>query len=414
MYRSVFLAGLSATAVLASMLPGPVSAAETPVFGFDRDAMTVAATKDVPSFGGAYVDEKTGAVHVWLTRPAAAGAARARAAMASGLGVAAGGTDTVIHQADYSFAQLKSWHDRVTDLLSTPGVTMTDVDERTNRVTVGVDDPARAAELVTSRLAGLGIPRAAVTVVSATAATPTLRDQTRPLTSGTQIQSEATLPICTLGFIAVRNVGEVGFVTNSHCSLTRGAVDSGRYWQASRPGNDSGVIGIETVDPRLTGGFGCTRGRICRRSDSNFVSSDSGVRLGQIARPPASSTNWNGTDLYRITAVGRTANGRTVTKVGRTTGNTSGTVVRSCVARNVADSLITMLCQDMAAMTTAPGDSGSPVFEVTNSPSTNDVRLVGIHWGSGTLDGVQTATFSPFEQVNAEVGPLRVCATGGC
>jgi hypothetical protein len=92
-------------------------------------------------------------------------------------------------------------------------------------------------------------------------------------------------------------------------------------------------------------------------------------------------------------------------------------VTSTCVNSNVASSTFTMLCQDLASYTAAGGDSGSPVFVLTNNPAPNDVRAVGIHWGTGTVGGVPFAVYSPFFQVRQEIGAMQVCAVdvaGGC
>ena len=398
--------------------PAAQSRAVAPASNLDRDAATVQATKDVPEFGGAFVDEKAGALHVWLTRPSAGTAARVRGALATRLGLTAAGTATVVHRADYSFAQLKTWHDGMAEVLGTPGVTMTDIDDRTNRLTVGVEDAGLAASAVASVLAKVGIPQTAVTVVTATAVTPNLRDRTRPLHAGTQIQLGGG-GNCTLGFPANRG-GTFGFVTNSHCSTIRSAVDSGDYWQSTRPAGGGDTVGVETVDPAMFTGAGCPAGRSCRRSDANFVRTNNGAPIsqGRIARAPIGSLDWNGTDTFRINTVGQAFNGDAVQKVGRTTGRTAGPVTSTCVNSNVAGTTFTMLCQDRASYTAGGGDSGSPVFVLTNNPAPNDVRAVGIHWGTGAVGGVPSSVYSPFFQVREELGEsIRVCdvgVAGGC
>lgn len=378
----------------------------TPASTLDRDAAMVQATKDVPEFGGAFVD-KAGALHVWLTRPSAGTAARARSALDTRLGLTAAGTATVAHRADYSFAQLKTWHDGMIDVLAVPGVTMTDIDERTNRLTVGVEDAGLAASAVASVLAKVGIPKAAVTVVTATAVKEILRDRTRPLHGGTQIVFGTGGSTCTLGF-PVNRGGDFGFMTNSHCSTTRGVVDSGSYWQPTRPTGGGDAVGVETVDPPMFTGVGCPAGRSCRFSDANFVRTNgsTGIMQGRIARPPVGSVDWNGTDTFRINTVGQAFSGDRVEKVGRTTGRTVGNVTSTCVNSNVAGTTFTYLCQDRASLASAGGDSGSPVFVLTNNPAPNDVRAVGIlRAGNATV-----SEYSPIFQVRQEVGAMRICA----
>jgi hypothetical protein len=421
MYRPVLLASAATMALVGATVVGTAIAEESlpaaevdAISTTDRDGLLLAAMKDVPEFGGAYVGSD-GAFHVWLTRPAEARAAHARAALASGLRVAAHGATTVTHRADYTFAQLKAWHDRLGELLAMPGVTMTDIDDRINRLTVGVEDPTEAGERVKAGLARLGIPQAAVTLVAATAVKPTLRDRTRPLRAGTAIESSAIE--CTLGLpVTHAATGSFGFVTNSHCSAVQGELDNGLFWQASRAAGRDDLVGAELVDPAYTTGGICPAGRRCRLTDTNFVRTNSGVNIavGRIARPPLNSTNWNGTSTFRITDVEFTLVGNTVQKVGRSTGRTQGTVTRINTNRAVRNTDLVHLGQDVADYTATGGDSGSPVFEVTNSPATNDVTVVGIHWGSGTVDGVTESVFSPSRFIIPELGSVEMCDPAFC
>lgn len=412
------LAGLAFAATVVA-LPGTSTARpdiagpeSVPAASWDRDALRVAATKDVPTFGGAYLDKDGSTLYVWLTRPTVDGALRSRNALATAIGpqvVGDGTPDPIVHRADYTFAQLKDWHDAMTALLALPGVTMMDIDERANRLMVAVEDSGRDGPAVTAGLARLGVPRAAVTLAQSGPVTPTLGDRTRPLRAGTQIQS--TRGLCTLGFVAQR-AGVTGFVTNSHCSATNGVVDSGRYWQPTIPADASDAVGVETVDPAFfTDHPSCPVGRRCRNSDANFVATLSGVGIGQgqIARPPMGSTNWNGTDTFRVTAIGGTRLTDTVQKVGRSTGRTTGTVTADCIDTNPANTNITLFCQDMASYQVNDGDSGSPVFVVTNA-ITNTVSLVGIHWGITSVGGAVRGLYSPFTGVESELGNLSVCA----
>jgi hypothetical protein len=390
---------------IAGPAPGPAAP-------WDRDALKVAATKDVPTFGGSYLDDES-TLHVWLTRPTADGALRSRTALATGVGaqaVSAGTGAPVVHRADYTFAQLKAWRDATRALLTLPGVTMLDIDERTNRLVVAVDDIGRDGPAVTAGLARLEVPRAAVNLTRGGPVTQTLGDRNRPLRGGVKIRYNRGF--CTLGFIAQRQ-GVTGFVTNSHCSDNSGAVDSGKYWQPDRPADGSDAVGAETVDPPFTAANPlCPVGDKCRTSDSNFVATVTGVGVGQgqIARPPLNSATWNGTDTFRIVGVRDARLGTAVQKVGHITGRTAGTVTADCLDLSPKDTNITLFCQDMASYTVQEGDSGSPVFEVINA-STNTVALVGIHWGIGTNQAGQLRGFySPFSNVEAELGNLSVCS----
>jgi hypothetical protein len=75
--------------------------------------------------------------------------------------------------------------------------------------------------------------------------------------------------------------------------------------------------------------------------------------------------------------------GDTVHKVGRTTGWTKGVVTRTCFDQASFDQNVgqyMMLCQIEATLTSAGGDSGSPVFiRLPNQP--DYLRMAGILWG---------------------------------
>lgn len=414
----IFVAGL---AVAATVVPlprtGPARAdiagpAPGPAAPWDRDALKVAATSDLPTFGGAYLDDDGSTLHVWLTRPTVDGALQSRSALAAAFGARVAGDGIrppVVHQADYSFAQLKAWRDAARTLLPLPGMTMLDIDERANRLVVEVADTGRHGPAVTAGLDRLGVPRAAVNLRRGAPAIETLGDKARPVLGGIKIDWRRGT--CSLGFIAQRQ-GLTGFVTNAHCSEVDGGADAGQYWQPTRPADLREPIGGEKVDPPYTAANPlCPAGRKCRVSDANFVTTVAsvGVSQGQIARPQLDSASWNGTDTFRIVNVRETRLNAKVQKVGHVTGRTSGVVISDCFDTPVAKTPNYLFCQDMADYKAETGDSGGPVFEIVDA-NANTVALVGIHWGIKTFaDGTQAGLYSPFSNVEAELGNLSVC-----
>jgi hypothetical protein len=387
----------------------------------DRDTLTLTATGHIPQFGGAYIDAETETLHVWLTRPAQQLGRDVQAALAGAgePGIVAVG-NVVVHPADYTFAQLKAWKDAAMALFTLPEVALLSISERTNRLLVGFRGqdviPPGAATLLDE----LGIPAAAVVTVNVQRpVTPLLRDRTRPMTGGTQIQFQTgvgglSTSTCTLGFPAIRN-GLLGFVTNAHCSRTRADVDNGRYWQPTRPNFDTDQVGTETVDPPFFTGGGCPEGSVCSFTDAIFVRAHDGVGVnrGRLASVPCcGSLNWNGTSVWRISENGFTFTGNAVRKVGRTSGTTVGTVDDICATIGVTDTNIVMGCQDLITATSDPGDSGSPVFEITHTPATNDVRAVGILWGGGVIDGVEVSVITPTPFVRDVITGPGLCAPG--
>jgi hypothetical protein len=407
------------TGALAITRPGPAAGAggerSTAVAkGRTIDEQFAAIARQSPSFGGMYLDEERNVLYVYSWDQSAGAAALADAAVGAVFGDKRPSARIQILPARYGFHELKQWHDRLSpDVLAMPGVVMTDIDDRSNRVTVGVES-LESKGAIEDRLFEIGIPAEAVNIVKtpAVALEASLRDRRRPLVGGLQIafQSGGSTFLCTEGFNAVR-AGVIGFVTNSHCTAVQGGVQNTAIHQPTILLNLNHV-GVETVDPTYFVGAPCPAGRRCRRSDSAFIRRDALVssNQGRIARTALGSFAWDGVSTFRIVREADPLVGQVVTKVGRTTGRTAGVVQQTCANFNVLNTTITQLCQSRAAYLSNPGDSGSPVFRIVNAPAVNDVALGGIHWGSGgvfsTISNIQRNVF------HVELGPLTTCAPG--
>lgn len=115
---------------MATATPTPPPTSPTPVEG--------------PGYGGYYRDrEDKSVVHVYMVNPsreAAEHMERTRFRSVVYDGPTKVGEVRPI-QADYTFRQLQIWHDRLlsSGIWGIPGLTSSDVDERTNRVEFGVD-----------------------------------------------------------------------------------------------------------------------------------------------------------------------------------------------------------------------------------------------------------------------------------
>jgi hypothetical protein len=391
-------------------LPGPAQIDEIET----ADDRFAAVARQVPDFGGMFFDQD-GTLQVYMLGQKGPANEALIASLDDvitreiGRGERLSGRGIEVLEAQYSFLDLYRWQQQMSpEMLALPDVVFTDIDEMTNRLRIGITDSPGRAEAVEEYLSKLGVPREAVLISETKEVWPELRSRRRPLRGGLQINFGGFL--CTLGFVATRQ-GTTGFVTNSHCTNTQGGVEGTVYHQPSASGTTN-RIGQEIADPTYFTGGSCPSGRRCRFSDSSFarVPHPSGPSVttarGTIARPPTGSFTWNGVDTFTITAEAAPVAGQAVTKVGRTTGRTSGTVSRTCVNFNVAGSNITQLCQSQASFASAGGDSGSPVFRITSLPN---VTLVGIHWGSGGV-------FSPITgiQMSGELGSVTTCASGGC
>jgi len=86
--------------------------------------------------------------------------------------------------------------------------------------------------------------------------------------------------------------------------------------------------------------------------------------------------------------------GGSVTKVGRTTGTSTGNVTNTCVHTGVQGSRVVQLCQTFVSAAVGGGDSGSSVRSGS--------ALVGILWG-GNSAGTQFV-FSPLASIKQELG----------
>lgn len=304
-----------------------------------------------------------------------------------------------------SQAQLDDWHGRMLGLFENPNVVFTDVDERTGRLTVGVEHGG-AASNVRERLAQLGVPASAVdTVVTPPVVELTTLQQTvRPAGGGLQIIF-VKFPFaysCTLGFIAELG-GVRGLVTNSHCTAKRGEVEGTKHYQAAYPAD---WVGTEIADPAFFQGSGCANKKKCSYADVAFSQLEipnTDAPLGVIQRTTGPNNNVltiDGSFSIVGEASGNAFTSETLNKVGRTTGWTQGPVERSCTNTTVSGSNILMLCQDWVTAKVGPGDSGSPVFKIDSG---NTVTLYGIVWGS-TNSG-NTFIYSPMKNVRRTDSP---------
>ena len=369
---------------------------------------------NVPEFGGMFKDGDV--MKVYLVNPAKRTAAEAAIHSVFGReSIPRGGIQVL--QGRYGFSQLKEWHDLTGGLFNIEGIVFTDVDERNNRLRVGVES-SDLSGIVEQELKKHGIPRYAFVVeqVEPVMFASTLQQRIRPLNGGIQIafqNNPAYYYACTLGFNGVRS--EVnGFVVNSHCTYKQGGVEGTVYYQPTPVANNR--IGTEIADPIYTKQKCPPRlkGKVCRWSDSAYAQGDPGVEqsLGLIEKLESRNTgSLNIAGSFQIISEGASITGETVNKVGRTTGWTQGTVTATCVNVGVSGTKIVQLCQDFVNAGVGSGDSGSPVFSITDSPLLDDVELRGILWGSS---GGTSFVYSPIANIQRsdELGIITNCGSG--
>jgi hypothetical protein len=304
--------------------------------------------------------------------------------------------------------QVADWFERSSpEVLALPQAVFADYDESTNQLVFGVEHSGvnRGVQMALSRL---GIPTSAYRIV----VTPPiqlavgLQDEWRPTRGGIQIRFGNYL--CTMGFnVTSGPSAERSFITNSHCTDIQGGVEGTQYYQPLSTATP--VIAVEVDDPEYTK---CGRGKKCRSSDASRALYNSGTLSdrGVIAKP--SGPNNGSLDVVGAFTVTAQENdntsfpGQTLNKVGRTTGWTQGTVYLSCVNVNVWGSNIQQKCQTLVqnnnALIVGGGDSGSPVFRITDGGT--NVTLVGILWGSS---GDNMFVFSPVKNIQDELGAFN-------
>ncbi|HEU0301740.1 MAG TPA: trypsin-like serine protease, partial [Longimicrobium sp.] len=355
------------------------------------DDRLAALAEQVPGFGGFFQEPVGGGMVVYLTDTNRAAAAKSLvAAFLRTHGAPA--EQLVIRQGEYDWRDLLRWR-RGIEGVGLQGITFTDVDERTNRVVIGVMDDGRR-QAVASAAARLGVPPGALRVerIAPTVVEVTLQNYYRPVQGGLQIQSPGT---CTLGYIAIEeypywvNYGGPRYaITNSHCTDAFASVTGTTIGQPTL----SYPIGYEYSDPPLftsAQNSDCPPGRNCRHSDAALFRLNDGIssRYAAVTRVSSGLTIGSPDNEAYAGAQSGVWGGLAVEKVGRTTGRSTGTLTSSCANvpqyeldpwGNVYDTGRTMLCQLQANYNSGGGDSGSPVF----TRSGGQPYALGIHWGS--------------------------------
>ena len=265
------MAALLTTAVLAGCLDDPTVPREPRV-----DASVIAARQGAvrsaeqifadlaqvsPSSAGFYFDEDGQAVVV-VRDPNENAAARSfvldRLASRRFAGLPPL-TNVVFQEGEYSFSELSFWRDQIFEsvFLGMEGVTTLDLNEKENRIDIGLDPDSRGLEGEVRQILGeLGIDQNAVQFLSlrpthsvalnaAVSLPSTLSGSVDTIVGGIKVDHRAS-PGCTAGFTATQGGTDI-LVGASHCSPTFYGLDSSEYWQPdSLPGR---YIGYEEDDP---------------------------------------------------------------------------------------------------------------------------------------------------------------------
>ncbi len=395
----------------------------------DDESSFADLARSAPSSAGFFLDS-AGTVSVWVRNSLDGAAAQAniRRQLVSGR-IAPRERGVPISQvrvlnARFTFKQLATLRDLAFDnvLGRVRGVNSLDLDERRNRVTLGLDSKTFAsarAQVIprvlaaggdTSALAfdSVGAFREDMLVVPPDSITNQSSD---PLFGGLAIALEWSATdyhACTLGFVAQRN-STLGLVSASHCT-------SGMYGPDNNPVHQTAGrrVATETVDAY---GYTCGFLSECRGADAFFAPSNNaiGMAVGLIARTTFSNggglSGGNGSRLidqakpyWMVTAEENNDLyvGSEVQKVGITTGWTHGAIKATCVDYYPRNNYL-LRCGYEAWYVADKGDSGGPVFQILDWVCSSCVKLVGIHSGR-EQPGNDQAVFSKLTRIKSDLG----------
>lgn len=377
------------------------------------DHVSERLASQVPQFGGVYADE-TGGFSVYLTDPGALGAFRA--ALARELAGAGRDEKPVrVLRGQYRFTELSGWLDRLTPVLGGAELAFTEVDERHNRIRIGVASEA-GRSVVQGALRQTGVPDGAVLVDVVQRPQPyfgpRLSSRLNPHRAGAEIifrtpAAPGGVVPCTYGWNVMWE-GRKYMLVNSHCTSTFGGptVDT-EIFQPIVPEYEKDradyQVGKEVQDPNLRFDlYGCNTSvafQGCRYADAALVeirNTNRGWDLGGVHRTRSRTTlplyygtrdlDANNVNFEMYATLSTLFVGDTVNKVGRTTGWTGGVVTSTC--RTIYVDARGYVCSGSVSGPAGRGDSGSPVFWTDGQ---------GRHYVVGML-------FSGIPNHNGEVG----------
>jgi hypothetical protein len=337
------------------------------------DEEFVRLAREAPGFAGVSYSA-AGEATVYLAD--LTGEAKARVALAHFFGART--TDGAVPTlrfvpAKYDFAQLARWRNAVDSVFQSMRDVdyTTDVNERANRVDVGVMTAGALAQ-VRAALAGLGIPDAALSVAMAPPIrrAESLADYPFVPSGGVAIAMRGTTSgSCSMGLSVYYQPNNIaGLLTNSHCSRTMGSVDGTEI----HTGVPLTRIAVEFADPPLN-----RCGTNCRYSDVSFFAYDRGLLGGEfnkIARTtwsasyppdhPSGSTEIDPNNP-RWTVPGFAASNpvlnQRLDKIGFVAGWADGPVNQTCI--NTTHHGVTFRCSYRMNGPAMDGDSGGPIFQ---------------------------------------------------
>jgi hypothetical protein len=257
-------------------------------------------------------------------------------------------------------------------------VTSLGIDEMSGRVTVGIRDEGSLPRLQQG-LADRSVVTEAVTfaITGPVVEVQGLQSMFSDMMGGIQINRHSGAGgSCSIGFVGFRQMtgmpwpyadfSQIVLTTAAHCTSSQLAMSGDAFGQPdiNRP------VGVEIDEAEiyLQGSSYCGSYTYCRFADVAVVQISNGIsswptRAAKSSSVTSGNPPYLGWQNYTGSGVKGVLAGDMVTKVGRTTGQTSARVVSGCydIQSSSTPGLWT-LCAAKAPLGVKGGDSGAPVF----------------------------------------------------
>ncbi len=172
------------TLFIITSLSSAAALAQAPSRAAASDDLFSEVAKLVPEFGGFFLDPKQDALIVNVTSRPDGIAERITQALREvyspdaldGLPL----DNLILNDVLYNWLDLNEWYDRIRKEAATSieGLVLTDINERSGRITLGLDDPSKSGAQIQAELERLSIPFDAVEVLQANRASVGQREGT--------------------------------------------------------------------------------------------------------------------------------------------------------------------------------------------------------------------------------------------
>lgn len=321
--------------------------------------------------------------------------------------------NVVVQHGKYTFAELATWRDALSDALlgQVNGVTSIDLNEQSNRVVVGLDPAVAnaARQSVSEVLRKLAIDSGGVTfrnVKFVATNGDSITSQDDSLAGGIFL-STVTEQGCTLGFIA--DIGtQRAFITASHCTPTVFHLDLGS--PAYQKFQSDSLVGTEYVDPAPStcGLYECRRADAAAYKVTTFPTKK-GLIVRTLSRGSTSNGSFTVDPNHPYFIINGTAQsitgGDEINKMGVGAGWTWGGVTNTCVDLHITSGTVTYIvkCAYEGDYRSRPGDSGGPIFSWDGGDA---VSLLGVNFGVSTDSTL--GLFSAYADITAILGTMTV------